>query len=164
MRLTYVLVLLEAAVIATLYATDASDVTLSGLNMANAVVLANDQENFGNHRRFLRTYKEDVATADDEDDHDQDKKNDDEEERMFSGWKDKLKAAGTIVFDSAGNTFFKLRNTNGNLQKIATLIQLAFLLPPRQSVNHRRDGAMDPLLLVLADWLAVPVRFFRLLV
>ncbi|KAG2774013.1 hypothetical protein PC129_g17904 [Phytophthora cactorum] len=144
MRLTYVLVLLEAAVIATLYATDASDVTLSGLNMANAVVLANDQENFGNHRRFLRTYKEDVATADDEDDHDQDKKNDDEEERMFSGWKDKLKAAGTVAKLSRAKSFnlmpLALKNIDDAGELKALFSQFKPLIKNKQLRRSKTDA------------------------
>ncbi|KAG6956943.1 hypothetical protein JG688_00011199 [Phytophthora aleatoria] len=98
--------------------------------MANAVVLASDQESFGNHRRFLRTYKEDVATADDEDDDDLDKKNDDEEESMFSGWKDKLKAAGTVAKLSRAKSFNSLSLALKNINDAGELKALLSLFKP----------------------------------
>ncbi|KAG7384248.1 hypothetical protein PHYPSEUDO_002851 [Phytophthora pseudosyringae] len=101
MRLSCILLVAAAALIATLDGTAASGAALSKLKMANAVDLANAHESTGNGRRSLRTYKEDNVDDDDDDDEDG---GEEEEERMFSGLAEKAKALAVAAKFSGKST------------------------------------------------------------
>ncbi|KAL4174164.1 hypothetical protein KRP22_006104 [Phytophthora ramorum] len=118
MRLSYILLVVAAALIATLDATSAaSRTTLSQLSTANAVDPASARESIGNDRRFLRKHKvvedDDVyGTEDDED-----------EERGLSDWG---KAAADMAASAKALAWFKLNypgvsNLDDVMKKMRTI-------------------------------------------
>ncbi|KAL4106194.1 hypothetical protein PRIC1_004248 [Phytophthora ramorum] len=100
MRLSYILLVVAAALIATLDATSAaSGTTLSQLSTANAVDPASAHESIGNDRRFLRKHK--VV----EDDDVNGTEDDEYEERGLGDWG---KAATDMIASAKALAWFKL--------------------------------------------------------
>ncbi|KAL4133729.1 hypothetical protein PRIC2_004046 [Phytophthora ramorum] len=118
MRLSYILLVVAAALIATLDATSAaSRTTLSQLSTANAVDPASARETIGNDRRFLRKHKvvedDDVYGTED----------DEEEERGLGDWG---KAAADMAATGKALAWFKLNypgvsNLDDVMKKMRTI-------------------------------------------